>query len=79
MHYTYILQSISNPSRFYVGSTNDLKRRIKEHNLGESIHTNKFIPWRIKSYIAFDKKEKSLNFEKYLKSGSVREFVKKFL
>jgi predicted GIY-YIG superfamily endonuclease len=66
MHYTYILQSLTSQDRFYIGSTSNLKRRLAEHNSGESTHTNKFKPWRIKTYIAFDNKEKAMNFEKYL-------------
>lgn len=77
MHYTYILQSQQNPDRFYIGSTSDLKRRLTEHNSGKSIHTNKFLPWKIKNYIAFEDKEKAEKFEKYLKSGNGRIFAKK--
>jgi len=31
MFYTYVLQSQKN-SRYYIGSTNNLERRFKEHN-----------------------------------------------
>jgi predicted GIY-YIG superfamily endonuclease len=80
MHYTYILQSEKDPNHFYIGSTSDLKRRLTEHNSGKSIHTNKFLPWKIKNYIAFEeqeKAEKAEKFEKYLKSGNGRIFTKK--
>jgi predicted GIY-YIG superfamily endonuclease len=78
MHYTYILQSQQDPDRFYIGSTSDLKRRLTEHNSGKSIHTNKFLPWKIKNYIAFKCQEKAEKFEKYLKSGNGRIFTKKY-
>ncbi len=77
MHYTYILQSQQNPDRFYIGYTSDLKRRLAEHNSGKSIHTNKFLPWKIKNYIAFENAAKAAEFEKYLKSGNGRIFTKK--
>ena len=77
MHYTYILQSRQNPDRFYMGSTSDLKRRLNEHNSGKSIHTNKFLPWKIKNYIAFEDRNKAAEFEKFLKSGNGRIFIKK--
>jgi len=77
MYYTYILQSLSNPDRFYIGSTSDLKRRITDHNSGKSIHTNKFLPWKIKNYIAFEESNKAVEFEKFLKSGNGRIFTKK--
>lgn len=44
MKYVYILQSIPFPERFYIGNTTDLKRRLKDHNNGQSIYSNKFKP-----------------------------------
>ena len=44
---------------------------------GEVPHTSKFKPWRIQTAIAFDGKEKACAFEKYLKTGSGREFTKR--
>ena len=77
--YVYILQSLKDTNRFYIGSTNDLKRRFKEHNDGNSIHTNKYVPWKIKQYFAFDNQATAESFEKYLKSGNGRIFIKKRL
>ena len=78
MFYVYILQSISFPEHFYVGCTSDLKRRLKEHNNGNSTHTNKFKPWILRGYIAFNSEEKAQNFEKFLKTGNGRIFQKKY-
>ena len=77
MFYVYILQSINIPEHFYIGFTNNLQKRFFEHNSGQSIHTNKFKPWKIKNYFAFDNQEKAEKFESYLKSGSGRAFVSK--
>ena len=77
MFYVYILQSTKNPERFYVGCTSDLKKRVQDHNSGYSTHTKKFAPWSIRSYVAFDTKEKAENFEKFLKTGNGRIFQKK--
>ena len=75
---SYIIESEKDPAHWYVGLTNDLKRRLTEHNEGESIHTNKLRPWRIKNYFAFRDREKAEKFEKYLKSHSGRAFTKKY-
>jgi putative endonuclease len=72
MHYTYILKSISHPSQIYIGFTANLKQRLIDHNSGKSPHTNKFKPWNLDFYCAFNTEEKAINFEKYLKSGSGR-------
>ncbi|MCK6418375.1 MAG: GIY-YIG nuclease family protein [Alphaproteobacteria bacterium] len=79
MKYVYILQSLKEEERFYTGSTVDLKRRLEEHNQGLSIHTNKFKPWKLKTYIAFDEPDKADAFEIFLKSGNGRAFIKKRL
>lgn len=78
MFYVYILQSIDYPEHFYVGSTDDLKRRLKEHNRGSSVHTNKFRPWKLRGYIAFDTEIKAKIFEKFLKTGNGRVFQQKY-
>jgi predicted GIY-YIG superfamily endonuclease len=76
-HYVYILQN--EHSRFYVGSTEDLKARLKKHNAGEVPHTSKFRPWNIKTAVAFNCEEKAREFERYLKTSSGRAFAKKRL
>lgn len=50
----------------YIGFTQDLEHRFKEHNSGESIHTDKYAPWKLVTYHAFDDKKKAIAFEKYL-------------
>ena len=77
--YVYILQSLADPDHFYSGITDDLKARLSAHNSGAVTHTSKYRPCRIKSYVAFTDKARALTFEKYLKSGSGRAFVKTHL
>ena len=77
MYYTYILRSKSIPYQTYTGFTSNLKNRLKDHNSGKSFHTSKYKPWNLDFYCAFNNKQKALNFEKYLKSGSGKAFVKK--
>ena len=78
MTYVYILAS-QKFDVFYTGCTDDLKQRIEEHNSGKAVHSSKYIPWKLKTYIAFSDKIKAYRFEKYLKSGSGRAFAKKYL
>ena len=76
-YYVYILIDTATETHHYVGSTQDLSARLAKHNAGEVPHTSKFKPWRIQTAIAFDGKEKACAFEKYLKTGSGREFTKR--
>lgn len=79
MQYVYILRSLSHPERHYIGTTQDLRERLDRHNAGSVRHTSKFCPWAIKTYLAFDNRERALAFEQYLKSASGRAFCKKRL
>ena len=79
MQYVYILRSLADPDRHYVGTTIDLKARLTAHNAGAVSHTSKFIPWRIKTYLAFDDEAQAWAFEKYLKTASGRAFARKRL
>jgi len=77
--YTYILQSIPDPTRYYVGSTADLHSRLKKHNAGKVPHTAKYCPWKIKIAVAFTDPERARQFERYLKTASGRAFSKQRL
>lgn len=79
MKYVYILRSQSDPERFYTGCTSDLKQRLKDHNSGKVPHTSKFMPWALKTYVAFSDENQAIQFESYLKTASGRAFAKKRL
>jgi putative endonuclease len=79
VRYVYILESLADVDRFYVGVTTDLRARLKRHNDRGVPHTSKFAPWRIKTYLAFSDEDQALRFERYLKSASGRAFAKKRL
>ena len=79
MTYVYILQSLENPDRHYVGVTADLRTRLQKHNAGEVAHTSEYAPWAIKTYVAFSDEKQAFAFERYLKSPSGRAFAKKRL
>ena len=78
MKYVYILHSVDG-EHFYVGVTDDLRARLKMHNAGQVLHTAKFRPWTIKTYIAYSDEKQAFAFEQYLKTASGRAFAKKRL
>jgi putative endonuclease len=63
----------------YIGCTQDLKKRLSNHNSGSTFHTEKYRPWQLIMYLAFNNREKAIEIEKYLKSHSGRAFAKKRL
>ncbi len=79
MYYVYILRSIASPTKIYIGYTKNLQERIKSHNSGKSLFTSKFKPWRLETYIVFNKEQKAIEFEQYLKTASGIAFRNKRL
>ena len=69
MWYIYILKSATD-GKFYVGSTADLTRRLREHNAGECASTRQRRPLELEAYIAVQQEATARSLEKYLKSGS---------
>ena len=66
MYWVYILKNKVNSS-LYVGSTSDLKRRIKEHDEGKNISTRRYLPWIIIYVEGYFSKEDALRREHNLK------------
>ena len=79
MKYVYILESIGDPERHYVGLADDLRSRLSDHNSGRSQHTSKYRPWRLKTYLAFSDEGRAVAFERYLKTHFGRALAKKRL
>jgi predicted GIY-YIG superfamily endonuclease len=77
MTYVYLIESVHQRTQHYVGLTHDLKQRLADHKEGRSPHTRKFKPWRLVAYTAFADEQTAQAFEKYLKSGSGKTFLKR--
>ena len=73
----YILRSDSDPSKHYVGMTNNIRDRLDWHNDGPCGHTVRYRPWSVLVSIEFPSEARAREFEKYLKSGSGRAFAKR--
>lgn len=78
MYYVYIIYS-KKLEKIYKGSTNDLRKRIKEHNNNKVKSTKNGKPWKLIYYEAFINKSDSLIEEKFLKSGKGKERIKYLL
>lgn len=75
MYYVYVIQS-RKTKKLYTGSTNDLRKRLKQHNEGKSTWTKKGIPWELIYYEACKNEEDTRSREKYLKSGMGKRYLK---
>ena len=61
----------------YVGSTNDLRRRVNSHQSGQVISTKHNLPAVLRSYVAVMNEANARRLERYFKSGSGKAFAKK--
>lgn len=77
MYYVYILKM--NDGGYYVGYSNELQTRVKNHQKGRVATTKNNRPIKLVWYCAFLSKKLAINFEKYLKSSSGFAFRNKRL
>ena len=75
--FVYVLQSSLDLQQYYVGLTSDPIKRLAAHNAGESPHTARFRPWRPLLTMEFAEEKRASAFERYLKTGSGREFARR--
>lgn len=78
MYYVYFIKS-TKYDEIYVGSTNNLRRRLTEHNDGVELSTKRYRPWRLVYYEAYQSEEDARNREMKLKhhGNAMRELKKR--
>ena len=74
MYYVYSLKC---KDGYYVGCTDNVQERFERHQKGQVPATANRLPVDLDFYFAIQDKYKAFEFEKYLKSGSGRAFIKK--
>ncbi len=74
----YVLSSIKT-KKSYVGFTDNLERRLEEHNKGRTYFTKQYMPWKVIHTEFFDSLSEAVKREDYLKSSSGRRLVLKKL
>ena len=76
MFYVYVLKS-KKDEELYIGSSNDLKRRIKEHQDGKAFSTQFRRPFELVYYEAYKNEKDARERESALKLiGNARRFLK---
>ena len=74
----YILKSTKN-NRYYVGSTDNIERRVGEHNLGRVTSTKLMTPWELKVFIQCESLSQSRSNEFRLKKYKRRDILEKVI
>ncbi len=70
----YILYS-SSLNKYYVGYTNDINRRLSEHNRIKGKFTDKGIPWKLVYTENYSDKISAEKREKEIKSKKSRKYI----
>ena len=67
MFYVYLLYS-QKSKKWYIGSTNNLRKRFEQHNSFQVRSTKFGVPWTLRYYEAFDSESSARMREKSLKN-----------
>ena len=79
MFYTYVLKGSSNP-KYYIGYTSDLRKRLHQHNAGETISTRRGRPWQLVYYEAYADEQNARDREhKFKQRGKLWQELRKRL
>jgi putative endonuclease len=79
MHMFYVYILLLNNKQLYTGSTNDLKRRYKEHKNGKVKSTQYRRPLELLHYEAYLKKSDAVRREGFLKTTEGKRLIKQQL
>jgi len=74
MYITYILYS-SKIDRYYTGHTENLDRRLEEHNRGKTPFMAKGIPWKIVYSKEFETRKEAMKYERFIKKRGAERFL----
>ena len=76
-YYVYVLES--KEGDIYIGYTNDLRKRLQEHNRQKNKSTKYGIPWKFIHYEAYRNRDDARRREKYLKTSQGARLLKRML
>lgn len=74
MWHIYVLKSLRN-GKIYIGCTDNIKQRYKEHNSGKVKSTKAYVPYKLIFSREFSNKTLALKREHFLKTGKGRFFI----
>ncbi|MDD3297017.1 MAG: GIY-YIG nuclease family protein [Candidatus Omnitrophica bacterium] len=77
----YVVYAIKSIARnyTYIGLTNDITRRLAQHNSGKERTTKPYAPFNLLYAEICAERKQARTREKYLKSGCGKEFLKKLI
>ncbi len=74
LFHVYILRSRIT-GRYYVGSTEAVERRIREHNSGKSASTRSGVPWELVHTVSFPTRSEAVACERRVKARGIQRYL----
>jgi putative endonuclease len=78
MYTVYVLYS-QRIDRYYIGYTNDLERRLYEHNRIKAKFTDRGIPWELRYTETYSSKSEAQVREQFIKGQKSRSFIEELI
>lgn len=76
MYFVYILKSDKNGD-IYIGSTDNVEKRLNQHNSGKVKSTKFYQPWKLLEYREYRTRSEAVRQERFLKTGQQKELLKR--
>jgi len=77
-YFCYILYS-EKTDCYYIGSSENIERRLEKHNAGATTSTKSGRPWKVVYFEKFDNKTDSLKRELEIKKMKSRKYIIKLI
>lgn len=74
----YVIRSLKD-GRLYVGMSENVASRLKQHNKGLTTSTRSYKPWELVYIEELEDRSAARKREKFLKGGYGKEYIKKWL
>ena len=75
--YVYVLKSIKDGT-YYYGSTNNIDKRLEEHNKGKMRYTKGRLPWKLHYFEQYPSRSEAMKREQFFKSIGGYVYLKEF-
>ena len=78
LYFVYIIYSATR-DRYYTGHTDNLPKRIEQHNNGYESSTKSGVPWKLKYTEEFKTRSEAMKREYEIKSKKSRKYIEKLI
>ena len=75
-YFIYFLLSLKN-NDLYIGSTENVARRVVLHNVGKARSTKAYRPWKLLGYEDCASRSEAVRRERFLKTGQQKDILRK--